>query len=104
MSPTPSNFMIGATLAKRLIRGGKAPPMCEMRKVMFGHRLTVPDKNRLMTARAVSKKNSNIGLGNCGRGVAAVPDDKQGVVGWINTTAFLRFSSSKIGSKSLCPR
>lgn len=77
----PRRLMIRAAPEKRLIRGGKAPPQWGTMKVMLGHHCTVPVKNKLMTARAVSKRNSNMGLGIGERGSAVDPDGIQGVVG-----------------------
>lgn len=55
----------------RSMSGGSAPPAWGIMKVMFGHRVMVLETKRLITARAVSNMNSNIGLGYCGS-VAAV--------------------------------
>ena len=89
----------------RSMIGGKAPPACGMMNVMFGQRAMVPEIKRLITERAVSNKNSHIGLGYCGSGAAGVgPWLIHGVVGWIKTFALRLFSSLKIGSKVLSPR
>jgi len=93
----------------RSIKGGNAPPACGMMNVMSGQRASVPETKRLITARAVSKRYSNMGLGYCVRGVALiVPWPSQagmhGAVGWMKIFAFRRFSSSKMGSNILSPR
>ena len=78
--------------------------------MISGQREMVPEVKRLIIARAVSKKNSNMGLGNWESGAATVGPPwlshaaMQGVVGWMNTLALRRCSSSKMGSNVLSPR
>lgn len=99
-------------LLNRWRMGGKAPAAWGMTKVMFGHRDIVPDEKRLISARAVSNMNSNIGFGNLGRNVMAVCSWplassvclQQGVVGWMKTVALIRFSSLKTVSSEGSPR
>lgn len=47
-----------------VISGGNAPPAWGITNLMFGHQSTVPLLDKLITALAVSKKNSKTGFGN----------------------------------------